>query len=125
VFGVIGQSNQKLGVFLLLAGLLSGSAAAQGMFKCKDAAGKITYAGKECHLLGLIDAGEVTGRAVFAPTVKSAPSSPALSAPSTASSADERSAKAPAPPAEPERRCFKTAKGTRCNDNPEEDTGAK
>ena len=33
-------------------------ASAQGMYKCKDAAGKITYAGSECQLLGLTPAGE-------------------------------------------------------------------
>jgi hypothetical protein len=117
VFAVIGQSNQKLGVFLLAA-MLSGGAAAQGMFKCKDAAGKITYAGKECHLLGLSDAGEVTGRAVVTPAVKLPPSSPATAAPVSAPPVDQGSAKAPEAPAESERRCFKTAKGMRCNDSP-------
>lgn len=128
VFGVISQLNQKLGLFApwlaaLLVSLLCTAAAAQGMYKCKDAAGKITYSGKECHLIGLTDAGEVTGRASVAPAIKPRPASAAptkapAKAPSTAS---QGVAKAPVPP---ERRCFtvKTAKGTatRCNDTPEE-----
>jgi hypothetical protein len=130
---VISQSNQKLGVFLLVAGLLSGSAAAQGMFKCKDAAGKITYSGRECHLIGLSDAGEVTGRAIVTPIVKTPPSAPvpvsaapAEAAPSPASQSAANSKE----PVVPEKRCFtiKTSKGTatRCNDKPdEEDTGAR
>jgi len=132
VFRVIGQSNQKLGVFLLLAGLLSGSAAAQGMFKCKDAAGKLTYSGRDCHLIGLVPAGAVTGRAVVTPIVKSKPSKPAPPAeePAKAAKPDakkpEPASQSAAAPAEPERRCFKTAKGMRCNDKPEEeDTGTK
>jgi len=132
VFRVIGQSNQKLGVFLLLAGLLSGSAAAQGMFKCKDAAGKITYSGRDCHLIGLAPAGEVTGRAVVTPIVKSAPSKPAPPAAEPAKAtkpeAASQSAAAAKDPAAPERRCFtvKTAKGTtaRCNDKPNEEDPA-
>jgi len=125
VFRVIGQSNQKLGVFLLLAGLLSGSAAAQGMYKCKDAKGKITYAGKECHLLGLTDAGEVTGRAVVTPAVKTQPAKPASPAEEPAKAKKpEAASQSAATPAEPERRCFKTAKGMRCNDKPD-DTAAK
>jgi len=131
VFAVIGQSNQKLGVFLLLA-LLSGAAATQGMYKCKDAAGKITYSGRECHLIGLTDAGEVTGRAVVTPIVKSVPSKPAPApedaAKKTPDAASQTTAKAK-DAAEPERRCFtvKTAKGatTRCNDKPEAEPETK
>ena len=131
VFRVIGQLNQKLGVFLLVfllgAGLLSGSATAQGMFKCKDAAGKITYSGKECGLIGLRDAGEITGRAIDAPIVKTpvpAPA-PAASPPNAPAAASKSTANAPAPAAAPERRCFKTAKGMRCNDNPEDEPAGK
>ena len=133
VFGVISQLNQKLGLCaeLLAAFLLSllcTAAAAQGMYKCKDPAGKITYAGKECRLIGLTDAGEVTGRASVTPAIKPAAASAAQAgapakAPATAS---QGAAKAPVPP---ERRCFtvKTAKGTatRCNDKPEDEPETK
>lgn len=125
VFRVIGQSNQKLGVFLLLTGLLSGGASAQGMYKCKDAKGKITYSGKECHMIGQTDAGEVTGRAVVTPAVKSAPSAYTPPAAPTNSPAAASQSAAKQEPAAPERRCFtvKTAKGTatRCNDKPAEE----
>jgi hypothetical protein len=125
---VIGQSNQKLGVFvrlpvIFLAGLVCTAAAAQGMYKCKDAAGKITYSGKECHLLGLTSAGDVTGRTSITPALKFPPSSP--TPPAAAPKAASQSAAEDKEPAEPERRCFtvKTAKGTatRCNDKPEEE----
>ena len=55
-------------------------ASAQGLYKCKDAAGKITYAGSECQLLGLTPAGEVTGRASVAPALKFQPRPPAAPA---------------------------------------------
>jgi hypothetical protein len=129
VFRVIGQSNQKLGVFLLLAGLLSGSVAAQGMFKCKDAAGKITYSGRDCHLIGLDPGGPVTGRAVVTPIVKTEPPKPAPSAAEPAKTAKPAASQSAAAPKEPERRCFtvKTAKGTatRCNDKPEDEPAGK
>ena len=126
MFGVISQSNQKLGVFArflaaLLGLLLCAAAAAQGMYKCKDATGKITYSGKACHLMGLTDAGEVTGRASVVPAVKPRPPGRAPAAAKSAPPAEKSVAKVPTPP---ERRCFtvKTAKGTatRCNDKPEE-----
>jgi hypothetical protein len=128
---VISQSNQKLGVsagFLaaVLLSLLCSAAAAQGMYKCKDAAGKITYSGKECHLIGLTDAGEVTGRASVTPAVKPAGASAAQTDVPARAPASQGAAKAPVPP---ERRCFtvKTAKGTatRCNDTPEEEPETK
>jgi len=117
----------------LLALALSPGAAAQGMYKCKDAAGKITYSGSECHLIGLTPAGDVTGRATVTPALK-------LPAPAAAPSA--RPATLPAPttapaPAPAEKRCFtvtkvvKTPKGnttvtsTRCNDEPEEEAAGK
>lgn len=105
----------------LLLSVLCSAAAAQGMYKCKDAAGKITYSGKECHLIGLTDAGEVTGRASVAPAIKPAAARAAQADAPAKAPASQGAAKAPVPP---ERRCFtvKTAKGTatRCNDTPEE-----
>jgi len=109
------------------------AAAGQGMYKCKDAAGKITYSGSECHLIGLTSAGEVTGRASVTPALKppaaaAAPPARPLTPPGPAS------AKAPEPA---EKRCFtvtkvvKSAKGnttvtsTRCNDEPEEEAESK
>ncbi|HEY8067890.1 MAG TPA: hypothetical protein VIF38_03280 [Burkholderiales bacterium] len=97
-------------------------AAAQGMHKCKDAAGKITYTGSECQLLGLTPAGEVAGRANVTPALKF-PAQPAA-----APAAEEPPAPAPAQASgdassDPQRRCFsvKSGKGTstRCNDAPE------
>jgi hypothetical protein len=99
------------------------AAAAQGMYKCKDAAGKITYAGQECEKLGLSSAGEVKGRASVAPADKPPPASAAKRAAPAAAPAP--ATKSAAAPKEPERRCFvvKTAKGTatRCNDVPPDD----
>lgn len=109
-----------LGVVLLLGLALSGTAGAQSLYKCKDAAGKITYAGRECALMGLQSAGEIKD---------SMSSSPALPLPRTKSSGGvpPPASQPVAPPKaeekaqdDPERRCFKTAKGFRCNDKPEE-----
>ena len=108
----------------LLALQLCTAAGAQDMYKCKDAAGKITYSGKECHLLGLIDAGAVTGRATVTPALqfpnRPAPPPEQIYTPSQASQGVAKTQ----PVEEPERRCFtvKTAKGTatRCNEPPEE-----
>ena len=99
--------------------------AAQGMNKCKDAAGKITYAGQACEELGLQNAGEVQERSSVAPAYRPAPPAPvarpkpAVKAAAVPSPAAQG---APAPAGEgtdAERRCFKTAKGFRCNDVPE------
>jgi hypothetical protein len=107
---------------LLLLGLaLSGAADAQGLFKCRDAAGKITYAGRECEHLGLKPAGEVRESMQSAPALPvpkpsaAKPSGPAFHQP------ENRPAAAPSKPEDDDRRCFKTAKGTRCNDGPEDD----
>jgi len=102
--------------------LCCAQAAAQQMYKCKDAAGKITYASRECKDIGLSSAGEVKGRASIAPAYK-APKSPAAARPKPAAAAQGAPAAADAAKT-PERRCFtvKTAKGTatRCNDVPDE-----
>jgi hypothetical protein len=128
---MIGQSNQTLGDFVRFsaawaAALVCGAAAAQGMYKCKDAAGRITYSGNECELIGLTPAGEVTGKANVAPAYKPPPGSRAkpVAGAKPAATASQGPAKKEEPAA-PERRCFvvKTAKGnvTRCNDQPAED----
>ena len=96
----------------------SAQVAAQ-MFKCSDAAGKISYSSTECSALGLKDAGEVKDRLNTSPAYKPPPGStsrPAAEAPAPS---------APEPAADPpERRCFtSTVKGrsvTRCNDKPDE-----
>jgi hypothetical protein len=109
--------------------LLSGELGAQ-IFKCINAAGKITYSGTSCSELGLKDAGEVKNRLNVNPAYRPpAPApeikSPLSSAPAAASKAPNTDAPAAAAePADPERRCFTvhTAKGnvTRCNDQPDE-----
>jgi hypothetical protein len=98
--------------------VLSAQAAAQ-MFKCANAAGKISYSDTECSALGLKDAGEVKDRLNSSPAYqppppsKPAPAAPAQSAPEPAAAVEP-----------PERRCFTTnVKGrsvTRCNDQPDE-----
>jgi hypothetical protein len=106
------------------ASALCAQAAAQGMYKCKDAAGKITYAGKECNLLGLLPAGEVTGRASVQPALKAPPVAPLVmptpppeqTALPTPSDKADRPDGAEAIVGQDGRRCFKTAKGNRCND---------
>lgn len=105
------------------ASLLCAQAPAQTLYKCKDAAGKLTYADNECARLGLTPAGEVTGRITVQPALK-APAAAPGGAPAEIAKPN------PAPPAkaapaeggeavvgEDGRRCFKTAKGTRCNDS--------
>ncbi len=103
------------------AAALCAQAAAQDMHKCKDAAGKITYTGSECQLLGLTPAGEVAGRANVTPALKfppQPPAAPAAAAPPAPAQAPDSSDSAASQ--DPARRCFtvKTAKGTstRCND---------
>jgi hypothetical protein len=117
------QTSRPALASILLAAFslaLCAEAAAQGMFKCKDAAGKITYAGQECDKLGLTDAGEVKGRTSIAPAYKPPPDA-GRAAPGRA--AQGAPVAAEAPKKAEERRCFtvKTAKGTatRCNDDPE------
>jgi hypothetical protein len=100
--------------------LAAAQAGAQQVYKCQDAAGKITYASNPCDELGMRSAGEVKKSINVAPA-QSVPPQPA--APARAPAAQAAPPKAEQA-AEPERRCFtvKTAKGvvTRCNDKPEE-----
>ena len=105
-------------VLAALALAFCAAAPAQTMFKCKNAAGRITYAAQECKELGLMDAGEVKGEVNVAPADRPAPR-PKAAPPPVA----ETPSSTPEPAAEPKRRCFtvKTAKGfaTRCNDDPD------
>lgn len=106
--------------------LLSGELASQ-TFKCRDAAGKITYSGTQCSDLGLKDAGEVKDQLNVSPAYRPPPRAVESRPPPAPA------AKAPIPempaaaeePANPERRCFtvKTSKGnvTRCNERPPDD----
>ena len=110
-------------LLFVLAWSFCAAAAAQGVNKCRDAAGKVTYASQECELLGLKPAGEIQNRTSVAPAYKPPPKPVAKPAdkadPKSAASKDKVE---PDKAREPgERRCFKTAKGTRCNDEPEPD----
>ena len=51
----------------ILAFPLCAQAAEPQVFKCKDAAGRITYAGRECSELGLSSAGEIKDRTNVTP----------------------------------------------------------
>jgi Domain of unknown function (DUF4124) len=108
-------------VFTAAIAFVATQAGAQQVYKCQDAAGKVTYASHACEDLGMRSAGEVKGSINVAPAQK-APPAPA--APASARAAQAAPPKAE-PAAEPERRCFtvKTAKGTatRCNEKPEDD----
>ena len=104
-----------------LAVLLPGLAAAQ-TYKCTDAKGKTTYSSSKCSDLGLKDAGEVADKVNVSPAYRP----PAGYKPPPAE--PPRQAQQPAPAqeeAKPERRCFTTAKGTRCNDVPADDAPAE
>ncbi len=109
---------------LLLALLLPATAGAQ-MFKCKNAAGKITYSSQACNEIGLTSAGEVRDSVTVVPSTPM-PAQPKPGAPKPAAAASMAPVQsADAAKKEDERRCFtiKTAKGfaTRCNDKPDEE----
>jgi hypothetical protein len=109
-------------VFFAAFALAAAQSSAQQVYKCQDAAGKVTYASHACEELGMRSAGEVKNSINVAPAQK-APPRPYAPAPAPARAAQAAPPKAE-PAAEPERRCFvvKTAKGTatRCNDKPED-----
>ena len=90
-------------------------------YKCLDAAGKVTYSSTDCAALGLRDGGEVRDKLNLSPAQKVSPPQAAPvperpQPPGASQAAGAAGGKAGAPA--PERRCFKTAKGTRCNDDP-------
>ena len=112
---------KTVGTALIAAiALAAAQAGAQQVYKCQDAAGKVTYASNPCADLGMRSAGEVKESINVAPA-QQVPSRPAAPRPATSAQGAPPAAENPA---EPERRCFtvKTAKGTatRCNDKPEE-----
>lgn len=100
-------------VFAVLALALPGAWAQT--YKCLNPAGKVTYSSTACESLGLRDAGEVRDRMNTAPAQKVPPPAPQPKA------VEEPKAAKAAEATPPERRCFKTAKGYRCNDKPGED----
>ena len=106
----------------ILALPLCAQAAAPQMFKCKDAAGRITYAGKECSELGLSSAGEIKDRTSVTPALKVPAAPPAVPDAADKVAAPPSQSSEGAPAITPNR-CFtvKTAKGTveRCNDVPQ------
>ena len=125
------MSNMIAAPILAAAALLLSGEAAAETFKCSDAAGKITYSGKKCSDLGLKDAGEVKDQInvtpAYRPSAQTAGSRPASPPPPPPPAVTVPSPDAPAAETEspnPDRRCFKTAKGTFCNDRPEEEAPA-
>ena len=108
-------------VFTAAIAFVAAQAGAQQVYKCQDAAGKVTYASHPCAELGMRSAGEVKKSINVAPAYKAPPRPAAPAKPAPAAQAAPPKAEQPA---EPERRCFKvkTAKGfaTRCNDKPED-----
>ncbi len=110
-------------LFAILVFLGAHDAAAQ-LYKCTDAAGKVTYSSSKCSELKLKDAGEVPDRIQVTPALRSQP-------PARPGAQSERNEPPPKPAAtaepekQPERRCFTVNLGggktaTRCNDKPEE-----
>ena len=111
----------------------AGAQASAQVFKCKDAAGKLTYSSRACSEIGLISAGEVAGHINMIPANKPAPAPAARPAPiartSPAASAPKAPASADASSQEP-RRCFvvtrvvktpkgnQTVKSIRCDGDP-------
>jgi hypothetical protein len=114
--------NEIARIAVAVAVLLPWHPVAAQMFKCTDAAGKISYSSTQCSELGLKDAGEVKDRLNTSPAYRPPPGS-TRSSPSPAAPAPS-AAPAAVAPSEPERRCFTTTvKGksvTRCNDKPDE-----
>lgn len=108
---------------LIVAALFCAAAAHAQTYKCRNAAGKVTYSGQPCRDIGLRDAGEVADKVNVTPAVR--PNYPAWNKPQEdAPAAQEKKAE---PPKAPERRCFtvKNAKGgssTFCNDAPEDES---
>ena len=116
--------NDIAKVVLAAAALLPCQEVAAQLFKCTDAAGKISYTSMKCSDLGLKDAGEVKDRIQVTPAPPAQTGMPPRTSPQSA----EEPAKpaTAAEPQSPDRRCFTTrnAKGatvTRCNDKPKED----
>jgi hypothetical protein len=107
-----------LGLALLLPGMAAGQ-----VYKCVDAAGKISYTSGQCSALGLKDVGEVGDRINVSPSYR--PPAGYRPAPPPAEPPRQAQQPAAAEEAKPERRCFTTAKGTRCNDKPEDDAPAE
>jgi hypothetical protein len=111
-------------ILVAVAVLAPGHEAAAQMFKCTDAAGKITYTSTTCKELGLKDAGPVQDRIQITPApVQSSAPQPAQRP------AQEQRVEKPAAAEEaakgPDRRCFTVTtksggKVTRCNDKPDE-----
>ncbi len=123
-------------------------AGAQGVYKCVDARGRITYTSQPCENLGQKSGGEVRDTMNVAPAPpappppaprQDAPRAPAPTGDAAASAKGEASVGKPPATApgdagagqdapDPNKRCFtvKTAKGvvTRCNDRPADDDAA-
>lgn len=118
----------KLRILLPALALAIGTEAGAQMYKCKDAAGRITYSSQDCAAIGLISAGEVQEKVNVAPAFKPPPAPKPLPPTQAQPAPTPKPAPMAAEPErkkEPQRRCFvvQTPKGpvTRCNEVPEED----
>jgi hypothetical protein len=113
------MTNRAAVIVFTATTLLMGNRADAQMFKCTDAAKKVTYSNVPCKQQGLNEAGQVQDRIQVTPALQPPPAR-------ARSAAEQPVVQKPAAEEEkkPERRCFtvKTAKGTttRCNDKPDE-----
>jgi len=92
-------------------------------YKCLDSAGKVTYSSTACADLGLRDGGEVRDKLNLSPAQKveprqAVPPPERRRPPGTTTSQGSGATGAKQETSNPVRRCFKTANGTRCNDDP-------
>ncbi len=107
-----------------LVALASAAAQAQTV-KCTDKNGKVTYTNVKCSDLGLKEAGEVPDRIninpAYQPTeqaeTRQQRSSPPAAPPGEAAKPAAPTAAAPKQGEDPDKRCFKTPQGFRCNED--------
>ena len=118
--------------FVAALALVCCAQASAQVYKCKDAAGKLTYSSRVCSEIGLISGGEVTGQINMIPANKPAPTAAANPAPAARAAPVAPAPKTASsdPSAQEPRRCFvvtkviktpkgnQTVKNTRCDGDP-------